>query len=179
MRLANKKENSKSRGFTVIELLIALVVMGILISVGVNAYSGAYAQHELIQKSERLYQFLRLAKSQAIKQNKKIYVHFCQLSNEQSWKMAMTEQPNCDCVVDSPCLLNGSEEMVDGKILFTSTADITFNGDKVSFSPMRFGVNAGSVTFTDIEGNKLKVIQSTMRLRICSPQQTQLGYKKC
>lgn len=169
-------------GVTLIELIVTLAVLGILISIGVNAYSGIFSQQELIQRTEHLYHFLRLARSQSIKHNKKVYVHFCQFNNTGEWKMAMAEQSSCDCFTASSCLLNGLEvveELVDGKTLFTSPSDVTFNGDQASFSSMRFSVNPGSITLTDLNGARLKVIQSSMRLRICSPGQDQLGYKKC
>ena len=169
-------------GVTLIELIVTLVVLGILISIGVNSYSGVFSQQELIQRTERLYHFLRLAKSQSIKHNKKVYVHFCQLNGTGMWKMAMAEGASCDCFSAYSCHVNGLEmveDLADGKTIFTSPLDVTFNGEQASFSPMRFSVNPGSVTLTDINGAKLKVIQSTMRLRICSPDQEQLGYKKC
>lgn len=169
-------------GFTLVECLLTLAVVSILTSIAVNSYSGIFAQQALVQKSERLYHFLRFAKSQSIKYNKKIYVHFCQLGNSGRWKMAMTDLSSCDCFVAHSCLFDGlamGDELSDGKTLFTSAADITFNGNQVSYSPMRFSLNAGSVTLTDVTGAKLKVIQSTMRLRVCSPDQAQLGYAKC
>ena len=169
-------------GVTLIELIVTLAVLGILISIGVNAYSGIFSRQEIIQRAERIYHFLRLAKSQSIKHNKKIYVHFCQFNNTDAWKMAMAEHSYCDCFTAYSCQVNGLEmveELADGKTIFTSPSDVTFYGEQVSFSPMRFSVNSGSVTLTDINGAKLKVIQSTMRLKICSPDKDQLGYKKC
>ncbi|MFT6985764.1 MAG: type IV fimbrial biogenesis protein FimT [Psychromonas sp.] len=177
-----KKNHYTMIGFTLTELLVTLAVFGILIPMAVNGYSAIFAQQALIQKTERLYHFLRFAKSQSIKYNKKVYVHFCQQGNSGEWKMAMTDLPSCDCFVANSCLLNGLEhieEVSDGKTLFTSASDITFNGNQASYSPMRFSINAGSVTLTDLTGYKLKVIQSTIRLRVCSPDQAQLGYKKC
>ena len=177
-----KKYHRNMTGFTLIELIVTSAVLVILISIGVSAYSGIFSQQELIQRTERLYHFLRLAKSQSIKHNKKVYVHFCQLADSGTWKMAMAEQSSCDCFVAASCQLNGLEvveDLADGKTLFTSALDVKFSSNQASFSPMRFSVNAGSVTLTDISGSKLKVIQSTMRLRICSPDNEQLGYKKC
>ncbi|HEY5716384.1 MAG TPA: GspH/FimT family pseudopilin, partial [Psychromonas sp.] len=169
-------------GFTLIELLVSITVLLILVSVSVSNYSAVFAERALIQKTEHLYHFLRLAKTQAIQENKQIYVHFCQDGNSDIWKMAMAETAACDCFTANACLVNGLnkvEQLTDGKMLFAGKADITFSGQQASYKPMRFGVNSGSVTLNDGNGNKLKVIQGSMRLRICSPDKAQLGYKKC
>lgn len=169
-------------GFTLIELLIGATVLLILVSMSVCNYGSIFSQRALIQKAEYLYHFLRLAKTQAIQDNKKIYVHFCQYESTDIWKMAMTDSDSCDCFKVNSCLLNGNNNVVqltDGKKLLASQSDITFSGKKVSYKAMRFGINAGSVTLRDNNGNKLKVIQSSMRLRLCSPDKAQLGYKKC
>lgn len=170
------------RGFTLIELLVSLTVLMILISVSLSNYGPMFAQRALIQKTEHLYHFLRLAKTQAIQDNKQIYVHFCQFENTDIWKMAMTDSASCDCFTANSCLLNGNSKVVqltDGKKLLASPSDITFSGQQASYRPMRFGVNAGSVTLHDNSGGKLKVIQSSMRLRLCSPDTAQLGYEQC
>lgn len=172
----------KQSAFTLIELLVTVTITAILISVAIVSYSSLFAQQVLQKKAEHLYHFLRLAKSQSVKYNKKVYVHFCSQGGGGKWFMGMSEFAVCDCFTVNSCLLNGSEvieQMSDGKILFSSAVDITFNGQQVSYSPMRFSVNAGSVVLTDINGYKLKVIQGTMRLRICSPDIKRLGYNKC
>ncbi|MGB5445638.1 MAG: GspH/FimT family pseudopilin [Psychromonas sp.] len=173
---------SKNRAFTLIELVVAITVLLILVSISVSNYSALLAERALKDKTEYLYHFLRLAKTQAIQDNQKIYVHFCQDGDTQIWKMAMADTAACDCFSANACLVNGLNkvaQLTDGKMLFAAKADITFSGKKVSYNPMRFGVNAGSVTLHDVNGHKLKVIQGVMRLRICSPDKAQLGYKKC
>ena len=170
-----KKNNY--HGFTLIELLACLMVIMILVAVGIRNYGALFVQQTLIQKTEHLYYFLRLARTQAIKDNKQIYVHFCQDTNPDSWKMAMSESSAANS-----CLLSGNnkvEQLTDGQKLFTSKSDITFSNQQASYKPMRFGINSGSVTLHDNRGNKLKVFQSSMRLRICSPDSAQLGYEQC
>jgi type IV fimbrial biogenesis protein FimT len=169
-------------GFTLIELIVTLAILVILISIGISSYNGIFSQQELIQRTERIYHFLRLANSQSIKLNKKVYVHFCQLDNTGVWKMAMAEQSSCDCFTASSCLINGLErveDLADGKIILTSPSDVKFLGEQVSYRPMRFSINPGSITLSDKNGANLKVIQSRMRLKICSPGKEQFGYKKC
>lgn len=177
-----KLTSRNSSGLTLMELLISLLLLSILISIGIASYSGIFSQQALIQRTERVYHFLRLAKSQAVKLNQKVYVKFCESGSDLGWRMAMSEQSNCDCYSANACLIDGNEvmeELADGKTIFTSSSDVTFINDQVSYSPMRFGINPGSVTLSSVNGEKLKVIQSTMRLKICSPDQSQLGYKKC
>ena len=175
-----KNIHFKSKGFTLIELLITAAMLVILISVGISAYSGIFSRQELVQRAERTYHFLRLAQSQAVKLNKKVYVHFCQSDKTGIWKMAMAEQSSCDCFSAASCLLDGrekSEELADGQTLFIPAADLPFGDQLTSFGSMLHSVDAGSVTLADRSGSKLKVIQATRRLRICSPEQAQLGYK--
>jgi|GEM_PF-1790475 len=177
-----KKYHRKKAGFTLIELLVTMAVLLILISVGVSSYSGLFSQQELLQRTERLYHFLRLAQSQSIKLNKNVYVHFCQLDDTGVWKMAMAEQTSCDCFSASSCLLDSQEvveDLADGKTLIIPAADLPFTDKSVTFKPIPHSADNGSVVLSDANGNQLKVIQSIMRLRICSPDQDQLGYKKC
>ncbi|MFT6926488.1 MAG: type IV fimbrial biogenesis protein FimT [Psychromonas sp.] len=172
-------KHNNHRGFTLIELLVALTVMMILVSVSVSNYGSIFAQRALIQKTEQLYYFLRLAKTQAIQDNKQIYVHFCQQGSTDIWKMIMTDSDSCDCTAINSCLLNGNnkvEQLSDGKKLF---AAINFSSQQASYKPMRFHVSTGNVTLSNNNGDQLKVIQSSMRLRLCSPDKAQLGYEQC
>tara|TARA_R110001583_G_scaffold10698_3_gene49060 strand:+ start:620 stop:1144 length:525 start_codon:yes stop_codon:yes gene_type:complete len=172
----------KQRAFTLIEMLIAMAVLLILMSVASQSYHHLFAHQALVSSAEKLYQFLRLAKEESIKQNKKVYVHFCENSTTPEWRMALSETSSCDCFIQNSCLLNGAHQNVslsDGKFVFTSATDITFSGLKVSYNSMRFSVNAGSVTLNDSDNNTIKVIQSAMRLRICTPNSARLGYPKC
>ncbi|MCP4321846.1 MAG: prepilin-type N-terminal cleavage/methylation domain-containing protein [Alteromonadales bacterium] len=172
----------KQRAFTLVELIIALAVLLILFSVATPAYNYLFSQQELVSSAERLYLFLRLANAESRKQNKKVYVHFCQLGATQEWSMALSESSSCNCYIESSCLLNGQQQrsmLSDGNLVSTSVDDITFTGLQASYNPMRFTVNAGSITLSDSSGHKLKVIQSAMRLRICAPEGAQLGYKQC
>ena len=169
-------------GFTLIELLVTILVLSILVTIGISSYQRFFAQQALTQKAEHLYHFLRHANTQAIKTNKRIYVHFCQNSSSGNWAMGMTDQAECDCFSVNSCVLNGREivkELVDGKQLFINKSDISFSGLQASYAPMRFSVNPGAVQFSDVSGNKLKVIQSRMRLRICSPGVASMGYREC
>jgi type IV fimbrial biogenesis protein FimT len=170
------------KAFTLIEMLVTMAVLVILISIASQTYNHLFSQQALVASGERLYQFLRLANAESIKQNKKVYVHFCQNGTTAEWRMALSDNTSCDCFIQNSCLLSGSHQNVnlsDGKLVFTSASDITFTGLQASYNSMRFTVNAGSITLNDNNNHKIKVIQSAMRLRICTPDSDQLGYKQC
>ncbi|MCK5819197.1 MAG: GspH/FimT family protein [Psychromonas sp.] len=182
------------KGFTLIELLITILILSILLVIGIPSYHRLFSQQALIQQTEKLYQFLRLANSESIKQNQKMYVHFCKSHSSNQWKMALTKQANCDCYTINSCLLtdinneNGRaviDVLADGKQVTlasskgSQTDDITFAGDQASYAPIRFSVNSGSIILTDLNGSQLKVIQSTTRLKICSLGSSKFGYPKC
>jgi type IV fimbrial biogenesis protein FimT len=173
-RLYMEIKHNNYRGFTFLELLVSLTVILILVAAGISNYEPLFAQQTLIQKTEHLYHFLRLAQTQAIKDNAQVYVHFCQDTNPDIWKIAMSDSSAADS-----CSLNSNnkfEQLTDGQHLF---ATINFGSKPASYKPMRFHANPGNVTFSNHNGDTLKVIQSSMRLRVCSPGSAQLGYKQC
>ena len=96
--------------------------------------------------------------------------------------MGMTDLDSCDCFTANSCLLDSREivkDLTDGKQILIKNGDISFSGSQASYAPMRFSVNTGAIQLTDLSDNKLKVIQSSMRLRICSPSVAAMGYPKC
>ena len=179
----------KHTGLTLIELLITILVLSILIAIGVPSYTKFFSQQALTQQTEKVYHFLRLANSEAIKQNQKMYVHFCKSSTSDEWRMAMTKQDSCSCFTANSCVLtdvddaNGREvieTLADGKqVKLASSEDITFSGEQASYKAMRFGVNLGTITLTDLNGNKLNIVQSLIRLKVCSPGSAKMGYRVC
>ena len=180
----------RKNGFTLIELLVTILVLSILVAIGVPSYTKFFSQQALTQQAEKTYHFLRLANSEAIKQNQKVYVHFCKSPSSTEWKMAMTKQASCSCFTANSCLLtdvddaNGREVievLADGKqVKIASTADdMKFSSDQASYGSMRFTVNSGSISLTDLNNNQLKVDQSTTRLKICSPGSAKMGYPAC
>ena len=171
-----------SPGFSLIEIAIVLLISSILISMSVRSYRQVFGQQELVEKTQYLYNFLRLANSLSKKINKKVYVRFCDSSNDKSWMMFISKNDNCDCLTENICQLDEYdklEKLVNGTSLFILNEDMKFQDNKISYSPMRFNIREGSVTITNTNNAKLKVIQSRMRLRICSVDQARLGYPKC
>lgn len=169
-----------NKGFTLIELLITLVILGIVLTISTASYQGLIADQALRHRTEQVYYTLQLAKSEAIKRNTKIYVHFCEKNSV--WKMGLSTLPSCECFITNSCQLDGIEkvqDLVDGETLFIKSGDLGFTGSQTSYGPLRFSVATGRVTLSNHQGNTLSLIQSAMRLRVCSPDAPRLGYPAC
>lgn len=169
-----------SKGFTLIELIISLVILAVIVAIANASYRGILANQALAHRAEQIYYTLQLARTEAVKRNKKIYVHFCQ--QQQIWKMGISDLSSCDCFVANSCNLDGIEKVqaiTDGDVLFINNGDITFTSLQASYNTLRFSVNSGTITLSNNQQKSLAVVQSAMRLRICAPGESQLGYSKC
>ncbi|WP_243834679.1 GspH/FimT family protein [Psychromonas algarum] len=134
----------------------------------------------MTHRIDQIYYTLQLVKTEAVKRNNKIYVRFCQ--QQSIWKMGVSEQSNCDCFSENSCQLDGIEkvyDLADGKILSIDADKLTFAGKEASYGALRFSVESGTITISNSQQNSLSVIQSAMRLRVCAPNKSQLGYPKC
>jgi len=169
-----------NKGFTLFELIVAIAIISIVSIIGVTSYQSLVANQALSYRADQVYYTLKLAQSEAINRNKKIYVHFCQ--HNSIWKIGMSEFSQCDCFTSHACQIDGMERvqnLVDGKTLFINSNDITFTGNQASYSPLRFSVETGTITLTNSENKSLSIIQSTKRLRVCAPKNEKLGYSLC
>lgn len=168
------------RGFTFIELMITLVILGIVIGISTVPFQNLIADQALSKAASQVYYTLQLAKIEAIKRNQKIYVQFCE--QQSAWKMGMSDTASCDCFTANSCQLDGIEkvqDLVDGGKVLINDSDIKFTNSQASYGALRFSVETGSIILTSRENKRLSVIQSAMRLRICAPDAASLGFKQC
>lgn len=172
----------KSQAFTLTELLVTLFILIIIFTLSIRGYDSLVTPQLLRARTEHIYHFLRGAHTQAIKRNEKVYVYFCAQKRIGQWQMLMSSSAGCDCLTPTSCLLgerNVTLQISDGKRLFIREQDITFVGKKISYMPMRFRVNAGSIIISDGFSRRLKIIQSIQRLKICALGKDLWNYKKC
>ena len=65
-----------SKGFTLIELIIAMVIMGIIAAIGIPNFLGWMANYNLKAAANELYSSMQFARINAVKQNKEWAVVF-------------------------------------------------------------------------------------------------------
>ena len=166
------------KGFTFIELIITLAILGVIVVISTVSYQSILSNQALVHRVGQVYYTLQFAKTEAIKRNKKIHVHFCQ--QDSIWKVGVSELSGCDCFNANACQLDGVEkvqDLADGKTLFVNSSN--FTGSQTSYGALRFSVETGTITLSNSEQKSLSIVQSAMRLRVCAPDEAQLGYKKC
>ena len=99
-----------SQGFTLVELLITIVIMGVVMSMGLPAFNGTVRNSRLTTHANELVTALNLARSEAIKRNITVFVRR-KGSTSQNWSEGW------DVFVDE----NDNEEFNDGTDILLKT----------------------------------------------------------
>jgi len=95
---------SKARGFTVIELLVAVGVFAIIASLAMPSYMTLLEKRRLTSSAEQITAFLSAAKMEAIKRHNRVSIS----ADEDAWCMGFTSyaanasDAGCDCTVTDP-----------------------------------------------------------------------------
>lgn len=87
---------STYKGFTVIELMIALAVLAILTSLAIPSYRTILEKRQVTKGAEQFTAFLSLAKGTAVKLNEDVAISYSKSGND--WCMGFSNgQAACDC----------------------------------------------------------------------------------
>ena len=89
----NKK---KTTGFTLVELMITIAIIGIVASMGVPSYSRMIERNRLKEVAQGLKSDLMFARTEAIKQSRNIIVNRSTGDNG-AWCYGMDNDDDCDC----------------------------------------------------------------------------------
>jgi len=124
-----KKEFSKNKGFTVIELLIAVAVIAIITSLALPSYRSLIEKRQVTSGAEQLSAFLSAAQTEAIKRNQEVAIT-CTVESGQceAWILAKNEDDD-----------NESLRTFEFSNLKAAVIAISYDGtdDQVVFDPVR------------------------------------------
>lgn len=166
------------RGFTLVELIIAMVVFGILVAIAVPSFTSLMDSIRVKRAADAISSFLTNAKSEAIKRNTTVTVVFQTSNSNATWCAGMATISDCDCTgadATKLCRLDGVDRVLTGSasyknMLLTNSAGTSADGVDFSFSPRRGTVDSGSVQVQSANGLQVRVVVSTTgRIRLCSP----------
>lgn len=190
-------------GFTLLELLIAMAVLAILISLATPGMSGYFANQRLAGAAQQLYSQLQLARSEAIARGVPVTLTVV-TDGSSNWAYGMSHVNNpCNPAVTSATATNACRMVVsDGDaaldpgtgavdpddLVLVRTGSEDFPGvvlagagsASVSFDPVRGMASGRQFTLNGSNGNQLRVSVSLLgRVALCSPDGRLSGYQDC
>ena len=163
-------DNRKRAGFTLIELMVTLAVLGVLAAIAAPSFSEILERRKLNGAGEALFANFIFAKTEAIKRNTPVQVSF--VGNGATWCYGLAVNAACDCSDNVPaCSIDGVTKITDQDDYsgVTVAASSTFDGSSTSFTPLRGAATSGHLEFSIASGAELRVVVSSFgRVSLCS-----------
>lgn len=157
--LCHKNSNLRPGGFTLLEILLCLVIIGILTAFAVPAYTSILENRALVATAEAIAADLRWARSEALKRNLDVSVTFTPGDN---WNYNISIPPNTSIKTVANAINPDFERI---------SLSENFRKDSTTFSSLR-GSSEGKNGTLELVGNHgnsiLHVVLSNLgRVHIC------------
>ncbi|MGL6070165.1 GspH/FimT family pseudopilin [Craterilacuibacter sp.] len=170
---------SSLRGWSLLEMLLVLAVLGILLAVALPSLSAWVERQRLLAATELVYRQLQWLRMEALKQGRPMYSRFVVDSGGQ-WHLGLSDVAGCDpsgqdaskvCRIVSPEGTAASVTVFHGRdypgIRLLASG---FSGGEARFEPLRGVADNGRVTLLSPGGLETRVLVSVLgRIRVCSP----------
>tara|TARA_Y100001960_G_scaffold287125_1_gene324946 strand:+ start:659 stop:1165 length:507 start_codon:yes stop_codon:yes gene_type:complete len=167
-----------TRGFTLLELLITVSVLSILIATAAPSFSSVTQSVKMQRLAGELNGFLIQAKSESVKRNQDLWVHFSTAKNEvQStgdWTVWL--KPTEDLTGETLLQLSG-EPFRD--VAFSHN----YTGERISFESVRGRPARGTIYLSPNASSTdrllIKLSSPPGRIKVCGESSAQYGYDAC
>lgn len=165
-----RMNNKNDAGFTLLEALVVVAIIGIIASFAVPSYQKVIERNSLKQVVESLKSDLQLARVKAIKQSQNILINRSTGSNG-AWCYGLTAKSGCDCTVTTASDSDFCEiKRVPGSGFEPINMDSASGNSSFDFRRGTIGPN--NVTFSSTNYTARVVFSSVGRVRICTPSGT-------
>lgn len=172
------KNWTASRGFTLLELLISVLLLAVLLSAAVPSFSTLNTTVKMKRVANELMGFMLQSRSEAIMRSRVLWVHIVERhphSQGGGWRLILT---------DSESAAAGKVIMVlDGQAFKSVGLDWNYSRDRIKFDGLRGRVNNGSLNFYVVSDDqqvlRLKSSFSANRIMLCGIGEKQFGYPAC
>ncbi len=160
--------------------MVTIAVLAILVAIGIPSFQGTLDKRRIIGAAEQIYADLQYARSEAIRQNKPVAVHFRNIGTDTAWCYGMYERTGttgdaCDCTTSSGaanCIVRGLQKTVSRtNYKGISLTAASFSGTTfTTFTPLRGMSSAdGTPTLQSAHGLQARIVVFGHRIRLCSP----------
>ncbi|MBY5922808.1 GspH/FimT family pseudopilin [Ferrimonas balearica] len=176
MRFRASKSPQSVRGLTLLELLIAVLILAILLAIGIPSFSGLSQDLRLKGAGFALLETVHQARTEAIKRNlDNITVKF--ISSGGTWCYRITDTPAACSSCDMTGQTNQCDVEGDGIVKGAGSADYqgvalnnSFSGGVITISNRRGTMPAGNATFSMGSDKSVRVRVSNIgRVSLCVP----------
>lgn len=169
--------NNNTKGFTLIELMVALTVLALVMMYVVGSFGDFMKRQHFQAAAEDLHDHLNIARTESINSNADVYVT---IKGGATWCYGISRAV-CDCDVAASCQLNGVDKVVRSSNYPNIEIDNTTfaqgaGNNYIVFNPRRgmpednAGVTRnGAISFLSKDNDNLTVqVNIVGRLRTCT-----------
>jgi len=140
---APASSTSKQRGFTLIEVMIVIVIIGVVGSLAIPAFSSWRSKQAVRSGSQALLAQMKQARVMALAENRSVAIKFCDGSVRTGWVFdASSPKATCD-----PCVTLSCTENLMSLSQFSGSLTLSTNKTPITFFSRGTAGN-GTVTLT-------------------------------
>lgn len=165
---------SRIAGFTLIELMVALAVLAILLTVGVPSFQSLFERNRAKTTAESVRGFFDEARAEALRRNLPLRVT---VSAGENWCLGLS-LAECDCAEANSCVIDGRERVLSAQSFRAYPLQSSFAAGNTVFEPRRGTASAsGLVTVQAPNGSVSINLNRLGRTSTCST--AGYGYPSC